>query len=225
MTQRKIAIWDWPVRLTHWGFALLIPAMWWTAENGEMGWHMRLGLVLLALVLFRIFWGFVGSDTARFANFVRSPMAALADLLGRRKQGVNAIGHSPSGAWSVVFLLTAMLAQVGLGLFAGDPYDGATGPLNSLVGVMTADTLTEWHETFFWVLVGLIALHLIAVLLYQTIGGQKLVGPMITGSRASDAPISGNKGGSAVRAFACLLLAVAIAGLIGSGLAEQFLSG
>lgn len=223
MTTRKVAIWDWPVRLTHWGFALLIPAMWWTAENGEMGWHMRLGLVLLALVLFRILWGFFGSQTARFANFIRSPLIGIAHLFGRHKHPDHAIGHNPSGAWSVVALLTAMLAQVGMGLFAGDPYDGATGPLNATVSVLTADTLTDWHETFFWVLVGLVALHLIAVLLYQTVGRKDIVGPMVTGARASDALTDGNRAGSIAALLTCAIAAGAVSGLIGTGIVEQWL--
>ena len=224
MSEHKVAVWDWPVRLTHWGFVLLLPAMWWTAENGEMGWHMRLGLVLLALVLFRILWGFFGSDTARFANFVRSPVTAFKHLIGRSDFDERTIGHSPSGAWSVLALLTATLAQIIMGLFAGDPYDGATGPLNAAVGVLTADMLTDWHETFFWVLVGLIAIHVAAVLYYQFVARQKLIEPMVTGQRKTDAPMAGNSGGSILALLACALFAGGISGLIGAGFVEQWLS-
>ena len=150
MLTRTVRIWDLPVRLTHWAFALIIPAMWWTGENGEWGWHFRLGLLLLGLLVFRIIWGFLGTDTARFASFVKGPQAVLAYLRGNHEDGATK-GHNPLGALSVLALLAAMLVQVGLGLFSGDPYDGATGPLNALVGVMTADTITELHEAFFYV--------------------------------------------------------------------------
>ncbi len=225
MLPQKTPIWDWPVRLSHWGFALLVPAMWWTSENGEMGWHMRLGLVLLALVLFRILWGLVGSETARFAGFLRSPLAGLQDLIGRHKRSPSAIGHSPSGGWSVAALLLVMLAQASMGLFAGDPYDGATGPLNSLVGVMTTDWLTDWHKTGFWVLVALIALHLLAVFGYQFLGKRNLIGPMITGSRKFDRPVAGNSGGSTFRALVCLALAGGVSAAIGTGMAARWLGG
>ncbi len=225
MTPHRIAIWDWPVRLTHWGFALLLPAMWWTAENGEMGWHMRLGLVLLALVLFRIFWGFAGSRTARFTSFVRSPLAALRYLLGKEKDKGTAIGHNPAGAWSVLILLGALLAQISFGLFSGDPYDGATGPLNSLVGVLTADMLTDWHETFFWVLVGLVAMHLLAVFAYQVIGKQDLLVPMVTGSKAAAEDVQGNTEASWLPALVCLALASGIAFAISSGMVGRWFTG
>jgi cytochrome b len=87
-------------------------------------------------------------------------------------------------------LLVAMLAQVGMGLFAGDPYDGMTGPLNPLVGVMLADTVTEWHETFFNVLAGLILLHLAAIT-YYAVRGNDLVSPMLGGARPPLAGVTG----------------------------------
>jgi len=77
-----------------------------------------------------------------------------------------------------------------MGLFAGDPYDGLTGPLNPLVGTALADMITEWHETFFWVVVGLVGLHLSAITFYA-VRGQNLLGPMVGGDRP---PIEGVTG-------------------------------
>ncbi len=180
----SVRVWDWPVRVSHWGFALLVPAMWYTAEYSHWVWHKRLGLVLLGLLVFRFLCGCFGTRTARFASFVKGPGAVLAYLRGHRESGV---GHTPVGALSVVALLLAMSVQVGMGLFAGDPYDGATGPLNSLVGIGTADWLTDTHEWFYWVVLGLVALHLAAIAFYTFVRRKKLVGPMITGKCQSDA--------------------------------------
>ncbi len=188
---RTIRVWDWPLRLTHWGFAVLIPFSWWAAENSHWAWHERSGLTLLGLLVFRIIWGFIGPRTARFSQFVHGPSKVIAYLKGARILGADAIGHNPLGAWSVVALLAVMLVQVGMGLFAGDPYDGLTGPLNSLVGVMTADMLTEWHETFFWAVAGMVALHLAAIAFYAVAKRNNLVAPMITGKRVVDMPVEG----------------------------------
>ena len=178
---RDIAVWDPLLRLTHWSFALLIPALWWTAENHKWALHKRLGLVLFGLLAFRVLWGFLGPETARFAHFVKGPKAVLAYLHGDRGAG-PAIGHSPLGGWSTVVLLGTMLLQVSLGLFAGDPFDGMTGPLNKLVGVTLADTITELHESFFWVIAGLVALHLAAICYYAA-KGDDLLSPMVGGNR------------------------------------------
>lgn len=191
VTEPDVRVWDPLLRLCHWSFALIIPAMWLTAENSAWGWHKRLGLVLLGILVFRIVWGFVGPETARFASFVKGPGAVISYLRGRLSGAAAQIGHSPIGGWSTMVLIGAMLLQVGMGLFSGDPYDGMTGPLNPLVGVMTADMLTDWHETFFWVVAGLIALHLAAITFYAAFKGQDLVSPMISGDRP---PISGVTG-------------------------------
>jgi cytochrome b len=178
---RDVTVWDPLLRLTHWSFPLLIPAMWWTAENSKWALHKRLGLVLLGVLVFRVVWGFVGPETARFSQFVKGPGTVLAYLRGDNSTG-PVIGHSPLGGWSTLALLGAMLVQVSLGLFAGDPFDGMTGPLNPLVGVALADSITELHETFFWVIAGLVGLHLAAITFYA-VKGDDLLSPMVGGDR------------------------------------------
>jgi cytochrome b len=175
-----VTVWDPLLRLAHWSFPLLVPALWWTAENSKWALHKRLGLVLLGVLVFRVVWGFVGPETARFSHFVKGPGAVLAYL--RSGAGGPAIGHSPLGGWSTLALLGAMLVQVSLGLFAGDPYDGMTGPLNPLVGVALADTITDIHETFFWVIAALVGLHLAAIAFYA-VRGDDLLSPMVGGDR------------------------------------------
>ena len=186
-----VRVWDLPVRLTHWSFAFLVPAMWWTAENSEWALHKRFGVTLLGFLIFRVLWGFLGTRTARFASFVKGPGAVLRYLRGRGSD--TAVGHNPLGALSVIGLLSVMLIQVGAGLFAGDPYDGATGPLNSLVKVSTAAWLTEWHEWFYWVILGFVALHLSAIMFYAGVKQNDLLGPMVTGRKLVGTPVEGNE--------------------------------
>lgn len=187
---RDVRVWDPLIRITHWSFPLLIPAMWWTAENSKWALHRRIGLVLLGLLVFRILWGFLGPETARFSSFVKGPREVIAYLRGAVSDTGTRIGHSPIGGWSTMALLGAMLLQVSMGLFAGDPYDGMTGPLNPLVGVMTADTITDWHETFFWVIAGLIGLHLAAITFYA-VRGDDLLSPMVSGDRPPMPDVTG----------------------------------
>lgn len=185
---RDVTVWDPLIRITHWSFPLLIPAMWWTAENSKWALHRQIGLVLLGLLVFRLLWGFLGPETARFSSFVKGPGEVIAYLRGAA--GGHTIGHSPVGGWSTMVLLGAMLLQVSMGLFAGDPYDRMTGPLNPLVGVMTADTITDLHETFFWVIAGLIGLHLAAITFYA-VRGDDLLSPMVGGDRPPMAGVAG----------------------------------
>jgi cytochrome b len=181
----RVRVWDLPIRLFHWALVLLVPALWATHELDMMDVHILLGEVALGLVLFRLIWGLIGSSTARFAGFLRGPSAVLAYL---RAPG-GAFGHNPLGGWSVVAMLLVLAVQVGLGLFASDEDGLETGPLSHRVSYESARTLAERHETCFYVLLGLIALHLAAILYYRFAKHEDLVTPMITGSRK--APLSG----------------------------------
>ena len=215
MATKSVKIWDWPVRITHWSFVLLIPAMYFTAENSAWGWHMRLGHVLLGLLIFRVIWGFVGTDTARFSSFVKGPAAVLGYLRGAYDPK-REVGHSPLAALSVLALLGVMFAQVGMGLFAGDPFDGATGPLNPLVGVSTADTITETHEWFYWVIFAMIGLHLAAIAFYSA-KLQNLIGPMVVGAGEKALDAEGNSEPSFTALIGAIALSAGVAFWIYSG--------
>ncbi|MEP7223048.1 MAG: hypothetical protein ABI673_10350 [Novosphingobium sp.] len=39
----RIKLWGLPVRLVHWNFVLLLPLLWWTAEEEKYDLHMQLG--------------------------------------------------------------------------------------------------------------------------------------------------------------------------------------
>jgi len=173
----KVRIWDLPVRLFHWALVLLVPALWATHHWELMDLHILLGEIMLGLVLWRLLWGMLGSSTARFAAFVRGPGAVLRYLKG----GGKAFGHNPLGGWSVVAMLLLLAVQVGLGLFAIDEDAFFGGPLSHLVSYDAARTLAQRHETIFWVLVGLIALHVAAILYYRLVRRDDLITPMITG--------------------------------------------
>ncbi|NJS14603.1 MAG: hypothetical protein HC788_08335 [Sphingopyxis sp.] len=104
-----IRLWDWPVRLIHWAMVVLIPAMWWTAENDYLEQHRMLGLILLTLVLFRLIWGFAGSSTSRFSSFVRGPFTVLGYALDLvRGRSANYLGHNPLGTGSDVDLCAVL---------------------------------------------------------------------------------------------------------------------
>jgi cytochrome b len=179
----RIRIWDAPTRIIHWAFVLLIGFSWWTAENDALEWHRYSGYTLLGLLVFRLYWGFAGSSTARFTGFVKGPRAVWAYLKQLpAKAPVQTIGHNPLGGWSVLLLMAAMIAQVLLGLFAVDIDGIESGPLSHLVSFDAGRACAEVHENLFNVLLALIALHVAAILFYLLYKQQNLIAPMIRGS-------------------------------------------
>lgn len=178
-----IKIWDLPTRLFHWSLLALIAACWWASgENGDIDWHMRCGYAVLVLLLFRLVWGVLGSTTARFANFVTAPNAVLAYLGSMRGKEAPHIGHNPAGGWMVVAMLALLLGIAGSGLFANDDIM-SEGPLAHHVSEQLSDMATAWHETAFYTLLALVALHVSAIAFYLLVKKDNLVRPMLTGNK------------------------------------------
>jgi len=204
----KVAIWDLPTRLFHWTLVALLAFSWWSAEQDELELHLYSGYAILTLLLFRLLWGFFGSSTARFANFLKGPAAVLAYL--RDTKGWRAVGHTPIGALSVVALLGATALQVASGLFNSDDDGLNEGPLAPLVSNGFADAAHEVHDIAFNVLQILIVVHIAAVLFYRLVLGKKLVGPMISGRAALDPDVEPMRPGRGWLAIICLLVALGV---------------
>ena len=178
-----VRVWDLPTRLFHWAVVLLVGFSWLSAERDWMDWHLLSGYTILALLLFRVAWGFVGSDTARFRQFLASPFAALRHLahLARREPD-HQVGHNAAGGWMVLGLLLLLGVQVGTGLFSND--DALTeGPLAGTVDKSTSDWLSHIHRLNFTLIEIAVAAHILAVLTYAVLKRHDLVRPMLTGRK------------------------------------------
>lgn len=197
---RRVFVWDLPLRLFHWSLPLLLIVLYVTAEVMDDGieTHALAGYALLALLLFRLLWGFVGGTYARFAEFLRGPQAVLRYTRTLPTKAMDPYaGHTPLGGWVMLVLLAGLLLQAVLGLFSNDDilFDG---PLRRLVSKEMSDTLTALHAELFPVLLGLIILHIGAVLYYRLRKGENLVSAMITGykklpAEADAVPSQGGK--------------------------------
>lgn len=211
-----VRIWDVPIRIVHWLMVALIAISWWTAENNELEYHRYSGYTLLGLLVFRVYWGFAGTWTARFVNFVKGPGAILGYLRGTSR---STAGHNPLGALSVVLLLLLLIVQVALGLFAVDVDGIESGPLSHLVSFDTGRECAELHEDLFNVLLALIALHIAAVLYYLIVKRQNLIGAMLHGRRElCDADAPPDSPFPVIRFIVGALLACGVAWYIAGGL-------
>jgi len=188
----RVRVWDIPTRLFHWLLVALFAFSWWTAETDRFDWHLRSGYGILGLVAFRIYWGFAGSATARFAQFLKTPrvVATYAAQLFERSRS-PAIGHNPMGGWSVAAMVFLLALQVGLGLFAID-LDGINGgPFDTLVSFKTARWSAHQHGRVFNILLILSALHVAAILFYWIYKRDNLIAAMFTGIKHVPAAVVG----------------------------------
>jgi cytochrome b len=219
----RLKLWDAPVRLTHWSFVALLPALWWTGETGKLDLHQKIGLVMLGLVTFRILWGLFGSSTARFASFVKGPGAIFAYAKGLLGGGnATVVGHNPLGGLSVIALLGLLAAQVGFGLFAQDVDGLESGPLSYLISYDGADAARGWHHLLFAAIQAFVVLHICAVLFYRFVKKDKIIGPMITGGKDFPASVAQPALVPAWRIIACAVPAIALAWWISKGAPQAF---
>ncbi len=216
-TTGSTRIWDLPLRLFHWTLVPLFGFSWWSGENHEMEWHRLSGYCILALLVFRIWWGFTGSRTARFSQFVRGPgtVGAYARTLFSRSSHA-ADGHNPLGGWSVVAMLAGLVLMVGAGLFAVDVDGLESGPLADYVSFDQGRAASELHEIVFKVMMILVIGHVAAIMFYLHVKRQNLVRPMVTGRRAAAAGDSDVRW-SPVLALAGLAIAGALAWAVSTG--------
>ncbi|PKO50903.1 MAG: cytochrome B, partial [Betaproteobacteria bacterium HGW-Betaproteobacteria-21] len=167
--------------------------------------HGRLGVAIAGLLAFRLVWGVLGSTYARFTHFVPGPGRIKAYLRGQWKEP----GHNPLGALSVLGLLGVMIFQVVSGLVANDDI-AFEGPLYAIVSKSTSDWMSSLHRQNIWIIGGLIALHVLAILYYAHVKKDNLVKPMITGVKEFPEPAPRPAQGGGLVSFV-VALAVAAA--------------
>ncbi len=217
MNEKVIRVWDMPTRIFHWALVVLVVAAFVTIKIGGNAviWHARIGQLVVALIAFRIIWGFIGSTYARFFNFVRGPGAILDYLRGRW----HGAGHNPLGALSVLGLLALIGFQAVSGLFTTDDI-AFQAPLYRAVSKATAATITDWHRLAEWFIYALVTLHVLSVIFYAVVKKKDLVRPMFTGNMAvpANAPDESARGGGTVALVIAILLSAAVWWIAGGGL-------
>jgi cytochrome b len=198
-------VWDPVVRFGHWALVVAFAVAYFSAEEEAGGpdpLHVWGGYVVGAIVVLRIVWGFVGPRHARFSDFVRGPLVALAyfrDLLYGRAR--RYIGHSPAGGAMVIALLVCLAATVATGLIAYG--EQGKGPLAAVMltdanangneaghralaekrGEEAESTIRELHGLMANITVALVAAHIFGVAVASVVHRENLVLAMITGRK------------------------------------------
>lgn len=211
-----VRVWDAPTRWFHWLLAASVIALVVTAEMGgaAMDWHFKLGYGVLALLVFRLIWGFTGGHWSRFATFFYTPRQILAYLRG---QGTHeqTVGHNPMGALSVFALLTFLALQVGSGLMSDDEI-AAAGPLTRFVSGIWVSNATFYHkEVGKLILISLVLLHVLAIAFYFFKKHDNLVKPMFSGDKTLEF-LAESANDSRTQRLKAAVIVIACAGLVGA---------
>lgn len=206
---RAVRVWDLPTRLFHGALALCVVAAVISAKIGgnAMVWHLRLGYAVLALLVFRLLWGFVGGRWSRFTHFFYSPAAFWRYLRGQALPGDRFdVGHSPLGALAALAMLSWLALQVGSGLIADDEI-ATVGPLVRLASGETSLSWTAFHKHWGqWGVLLLVGLHLAAIAFYTLVKRRALLPAMWHGDKPLSGEMPPSQDGAASRLLALLLM-------------------
>ena len=208
-----VRVWDLPTRVFHWLLAGAVTGSLISAKVGgaAMAWHFRFGYVVLVLVSFRVLWGLMGGRWSRFASFVYAPATLWRYLRGQgRAQEALDVGHSPTAALSVFALLAILALQLSTGLVADDEIANQ-GPLIRHVSSENALLATSWHKTWGqWTVLGLVALHIAAIVFYLVKKRINLVTPMLSGDKTLPASTPASADAWPQRLLAAVLLVLCV---------------
>lgn len=216
--QKKIPAWDLPTRLFHWLLVALIASAYLTYKFGDvtMTYHMWNGYAILTLCLYRLLWGLVGSNTARFCQFIKGPKAIFSYLKSAKTdQPQKFLGHNPAGALMVLALLGLLITQGSMGLFTTDDII-VEGPLVFLASGDFVSWAGTIHRIGYWVILGFAGFHVLAALFYVFVKKDNLIRAMIDGKKDKHSVPEGEslQARSPLLALACLLIAAGIVYLV-----------
>jgi cytochrome b len=190
-SQAKVRAWDWPTRAFHWLLAMAVLGAWATWRYSELlgdptlRYHRWNGHAILVLLAWRMLWGFAGSSSSRFSAWLWWPWTAVGyGLKLLRGETPLYLSHNPLGSYMILLLLGATAAQAVLGLFTVEHNDLTAGPLYRWVSEERQKEITAWHVwLFYWVMLVLIGVHVLANFWYGLAKKEPLITAMITGKK------------------------------------------
>jgi len=210
-TRNEIKVWDPLVRIFHWSLVAAFTIAY-LSEDDWQDTHVLAGYTVAGLVAFRIVWGFIGPQHARFTDFVFSPsrvIGYLKDMVAFRAK--RYIGHNPAGGVMVIALLLSLAATTltGMKLYAVEENAGPfaqiqienISPISTAVADDDGDEYGEgregkgegddevWeelHEFFANFTLLLVFLHIAGVMFSSLEHGENLPRAMVTGKKRQE---------------------------------------
>jgi cytochrome b len=179
----RVVVWDLPTRLFHWLTVVLLLVLYVTERLNWMDLHIWAGYILLTLIIFRLIWGFVGSDTARFSRFMAPPRKAWHHLrrIFHREPDIM-VGHNPAGGWMVLVLLALLFLQSLSGIYTNNDVANE-GRWSEVVPAAISNAISDSHTWVWDVILAAVVMHVVAIATYAMVKKHNLLRPMVTGRK------------------------------------------
>ena len=168
---KSILVWDIPIRLFHWGFAVSVSAALGIAflvddDAPLFQLHMLFGLVAVFLVVVRLVLGFAGSRHARFSSFPLHPREVFSYFRDSiRAKTRRYPGNNPGSAVAALFMFLLV-------------------PALALTGTdWTGRAREDAHELAAWALLAVVSLHMIGIAWHTLRHRENIAVSMVTGKK------------------------------------------
>ena len=169
--KKSVLVWDFPVRVFHWLLVVSFAGAWLSSESeAQQMIHYAFGYTAVALILFRVVWGIVGTRYARFSQFIKGPTETIHHikslLTGNQHPG---LGHNPAGALAMISLMI-LIVLIGL-----------TGYWS--VKEFLGDFMSGAHEAIANLALVVVVIHIAAAIIMSFMQKENLVRSMFTGNK------------------------------------------
>ena len=204
MNRKKDYVYVWPVytRIIHWLIASSFTiAFIFSLQENLLNLHVAVGIIFGLMLVYRLIWGFVGPEYARFSTFKLSLEKLkfyFAEKVQNRWRDISA-GHNPASSWFTIIVLFvgSIISITGLLLYGIQEGKGYLGFLNNNY-YMYMDTLFTIHMYASYTLLVWVIIHISGVLIEQFYHKTDMVFAMITGykkAKGEDSKVGKYKGG------------------------------
>jgi cytochrome b len=192
-----VRVWEWPLRVWHWLFAATVAGSLITGLSGDIGWmdwHLRFGFVAAGLLLFRLFWGFLGGPYSRWRTYWTTPGRVIGYFrrAADHAQPTPAAAHTPPGVLLIWLFMLAVLTQTVTGLFTTDDIF-IEGPMVRHASGDLVSTMGWLHHRVYYLVLFAIGMHLLAHL-YYGVRRDPLPLSMLTGKKRLPAALADVQG-------------------------------
>lgn len=211
-TYKRVYVWEMPVRLYHWLNAICITVLAVTGfmlgrpvsltampEAYQQYWigyirfiHFSTAYVFAFNFLFRIYWGFVGNQYARWDQFIpfrREQFREIGevlrvDVLQTRVRGAISIGHNMLAGFIYFLSFFVFLFQVitGFGLYAAMSNFWFARLFTWVPPMMGGEfAVRQWHHAMMWFYIVFFLVHVYLVFYHDYVEGRGTTSSMVGG--------------------------------------------
>jgi cytochrome b len=164
-----VKVWDWPLRVFHWALAFFVLLAWFTPGKSD-SLHRFAGYSVIALIVFRLAWGLLGTRFSRFHAISRRLRAAPAYLFNLHRGNTGRYrGLNPTGTAMMVALLVLLAVST------------ITGWMSTTVRFFGVPWVEDTHGYISDAVMVLVGVHVLGVLVMCVLQRENLVRAMITG--------------------------------------------